>query len=278
MFQEFPFSGGFVRLTHVAEKDENKILVIEDKPFIVFFIGLQNSLSYRLEDIGEINFNEWGYNCYYSHSVVKEIHLKRKDDYVVLEIQMTPEYLEGIGGGYSFVRNFLDRVRAEKPSRLARVNQIASSAMMGVVKMIVSGNLSKMDEHVTDLLGQGLTRQRLAPVTKVGKMSAADVDKIYEAKRFLIENLQTKHTQEELSAAMKMSVYDINKGFQEIYGMTALELANAERMIRADGLVANRDKKMWEIAVSLGYRSESSFHKAYKKYYGETPSQRLARI
>lgn len=277
LFQEFPFCGGFVRLTHLLEQGENKIIIIEDKPGIIFQLGLQNSLTYKLDDIGEMLFNEWAYNFYYTLSDVKEIHFRQKNNYVVLEVQMSVDYLQNIGLPYAFVSKFLDRVQEGKSARMARANQVANPSMMDKVRIIFDGDPAKMDDRAMDLLLLALENQLANPVKKIGKMSPLEVEKIYAAKEFLLNNLHTKYTQEELAVEMKISVYQIKKGFQEIYGMTFIEFSHIERMNRADKFVAQDEKKMWEIATILGYKSESSFLRAFKQHYGETPSNRQRR-
>lgn len=277
MFQEFPFSGGFLRLTHLLEKSESKIILVEDKPVIIFQLGLQHSLTYRLDDIGEMLFHEWGYNFYFTLSLVKEIQFNKKDKYVVLEIQVSLDYLHDMGSKYGFVKDFLERVKGGKSAKLAKVNQIANASMMEKVRVIFDGDLTRMGDRAKDLLLLAFENQFVNPVKKAAKLSEEEVDKIYEVRDFLFSNLHTKYTQEEISVQMKITVYQIKKGFQEIYGITAMELSNLERMSQADKLIAKDEKKIWEIAITLGYKSESSFLRAFKKHYGQTPSNRQHR-
>lgn len=272
MFQEFPFSGGFLRLTHLLEKSENKIIIVEDKPVIIFQLGLQHSLTYRLDDIGEMLFNEWGYNFYYTLSLVKEIQFNKKDKYSILEIQVSLEYLLDIAKQYAFVKDFLGRVQDGKPAKLARVNQIANVTMMKKARIIFDGDPSRIDDRAKDLLLLAVENQLKNPVKKAGTLTAEEINKIYQVKDFLLGNLHTRYTRAELAAQMKVSVYQIKKGFQSIYGITAMELSNIERMNQAEKLIALDEKKIWEIAIILGYKSESSFLRAFKKHYGKTPS------
>jgi AraC-like DNA-binding protein len=129
-----------------------------------------------------------------------------------------------------------------------------------------------MDHRVKQLLLLAFDNQLTRPVKRIGKLSAEEIDKIYEVKDFLFGNLRTMYTHEEVSSQMNISEYQIRKGFQEIYGMTYIDLSNIERMHRASILIHKDGKKLWEIAVILGYSSKSSLLKAYKKYYGKTLS------
>lgn len=274
MFQESRFADGFLRLTHLLDRSENKILLVEDKPVIIFQLGLQHSLTYRLDDIGEMLFHEWGYNCYYTLSLVKEVQFNKRDRYMVLELQVTLEYLEHIGCQYDFVKEFLDRVKVGKPAKLARVNQIANAAMMEKARIIFQGDPARIDERAKELLLLAFDNQLIKPVKKVTKLTAEEGDKIYEVKDFLFDNLHTRFTQEEIAGRMNISVYQMRKGFQGIYGITAIELSNIERMCRANRLITKDEKKIWEIAIILGYESESSFLRAFKKHYGQSPGIR----
>jgi len=279
LFQEFPFAGGFIRLTHLMEREENKIMIIDDNnhPGIVFHLELQNTLNYRLDDIGEMVFHEWGYNFYHTGSLLKELHFSDRKDYVILGIHLSMDYLRDIGRGYEFVEDFLLRIQAGRPAKLACVNQVAGYRMMDKVQTLVGGDLISPDEWVKELLVLAIDQQAQKPTVRPCRLSAAEVEKIYEVRRFLFANLHTLYTQEELACRMKMSEYQLRTGFQEIYGMTSMELCLIERMHRACALIKKGDKKMWEVALLLGYSSKNSFLKAYKKYYGETPSAMLAK-
>lgn len=272
LFQEFPFAGGFIRLTHLMEKEENKIIIVEESPVIIFQLGLRHSLTYRLDDIGQLLFHEWAYNFYHTLSLLKEVHFNDRDNYIVLEIQVSLDYMNSISLQYDFVKDFLFRIKEGKPAKLARVSQIASSRMMDKVQVILEGDPTRIDDQAKELLLLALDNQLLNPVYKQSKLTGKEVDRIYEIKDFLFGNLHTMFTQEALSDRMNLPEYQIRKGFKEIYRMTYLELSNIERMHRGTLLIKKGNKKMWEIAVILGYSSKNSFLKAYKKYYGETPS------
>jgi AraC-like DNA-binding protein len=53
--------------------------------------------------------------------------------------------------------------------------------------------------------------------------------------------------------------------FKELLGQTPLEYVTEWRMQKAIGLLQQRDKKLVEIAQSVGYDSDAAFSKAFKR-------------
>ncbi|MDZ7614307.1 MAG: helix-turn-helix domain-containing protein [Flavobacteriaceae bacterium] len=57
-----------------------------------------------------------------------------------------------------------------------------------------------------------------------------------------------------------------------MYGKTIYEFVIENRMVKANHLLKNTDKKLFEISEIVGYASTSSFSKAYSNYFGVNPS------
>ena len=64
-------------------------------------------------------------------------------------------------------------------------------------------------------------------------------------------------------------VYDI---IREMTGMTFSDYLKTLRMEKVGQLLTATQLSIWEIAQSCGYQSESTFYRAFKKYYGVSPS------
>jgi AraC-like DNA-binding protein len=65
--------------------------------------------------------------------------------------------------------------------------------------------------------------------------------------------------------------------FKELLGQTPLEYVTEWRMQKAMQLLQQRDKKLIDVARSVGYESGAAFSKAFKRVVGANPGEYLKR-
>jgi AraC-like DNA-binding protein len=73
------------------------------------------------------------------------------------------------------------------------------------------------------------------------------------------------------SVGMSRSIFALR--FKEIVGATPMEYLTRWRMLLAGDRLKNSDDSISEIALSLGYESESAFGKAFKRVMGGSPKK-----
>jgi AraC-like DNA-binding protein len=61
--------------------------------------------------------------------------------------------------------------------------------------------------------------------------------------------------------------------FKELLGQAPLEYVTEWRMQKAVRLLQQPEKKLFEIARSVGYESDAAFSKAFKRVLGVTPGE-----
>jgi len=77
----------------------------------------------------------------------------------------------------------------------------------------------------------------------------------------------------EAAAAAGMSRPTFASRFKELLGQTPLDYVTDWRMQKATQLLNQQDKKLAEIAQSVGYESEDAFSKAFKRVVGVAPAE-----
>jgi AraC-like DNA-binding protein len=78
----------------------------------------------------------------------------------------------------------------------------------------------------------------------------------------------------ELARSVAMSRSAFAERFKELVGETPLDHLTQWRMVRAAGIMLSaKTKRFAEIASAVGYDSESSFGKAFRRVMGESPGQ-----
>jgi len=85
-------------------------------------------------------------------------------------------------------------------------------------------------------------------------------------------SVNTPWTVESLAEAAGMSRSAFAAHFKEVLGQTPLEYVTEWRMQKATQLLQQRDKKLIDVARSVGYESDAAFSKAFKRVVGANPS------
>ena len=91
------------------------------------------------------------------------------------------------------------------------------------------------------------------------------------------ESVSTPWTVESLAAAATMSRSAFAARFKELIGQTPLEYVTEWRMQKAMQLLEQRDRKLIDVARSVGYESDAAFSKAFKRVVGANPGEYLKR-
>ena len=104
-------------------------------------------------------------------------------------------------------------------------------------------------------------------------ISAKDQEAMQSLKHFLLQNYSTKVDLQRLAQMCYMSKSKLTYLFRMLYGTTIYEFILACRIDRAKELLADREKKLSEIAVLVGYERQSSFSAAFHQKTGITPNE-----
>jgi AraC-like DNA-binding protein len=89
--------------------------------------------------------------------------------------------------------------------------------------------------------------------------------------------VNTPWTVESLAEAAGMSRSAFAARFKELLGQTPLEYVTEWRMQKAMQLLQQRDKKLIDVARSVGYESDAAFSKAFKRVVRANPGEYLKR-
>ena len=108
-----------------------------------------------------------------------------------------------------------------------------------------------------------------------GWLRAVFDPKVGAALRAIHDSVSTPWTVESLAAAAGMSRSAFAARFKELLGQTPLEYVTEWRMQKAMQVLQQRDKKLIDVARSVGYESDAAFSKAFKRVVGANPGEYL---
>jgi AraC family transcriptional regulator len=90
---------------------------------------------------------------------------------------------------------------------------------------------------------------------------------------YIDAHLEQALTVERLGDVARCSKFHFHRQFAELYGMGVMRYVQLMRLRRASYQLAFRDLRIIEIALASGYDSHEAFSRAFKKTFGQTPSE-----
>ena len=166
------------------------------------------------------------------------------------------------------------------PLILVKADQAQSLALHATLNMLASemAELAPGSEllvnRLADLLFLHSIRAHIgsqSETCKSGLLRAIFDSQIGAALNSMHEKVEHPWTVGSLAAACGMSRSAFAVRFKELVGETPLEYLTSWRMQKATALLQKGDKKLFEVAKSVGYDSDAAFSKAFKRIVGITP-------
>jgi len=93
----------------------------------------------------------------------------------------------------------------------------------------------------------------------------------YRIEMWFADNFAHQITEDDLAREVSLSKRQLSRVFADIYGISFKEKLIEVRLHRAAQLLEQTELNTDKIALAVGYRSFSGFHRAFVKYFGCTP-------
>lgn len=106
-----------------------------------------------------------------------------------------------------------------------------------------------------------------------GALLALMTPRLDKAMRAMFANPQHNFSVEELAALANMSRASFARHFKETTGSSPLQMLLNIRMSIAANKLSQPKCHIGSLCFDLGYASQSSFHKAFCRYFGQTPGE-----
>lgn len=97
--------------------------------------------------------------------------------------------------------------------------------------------------------------------------------KLIEIATFLLKNIETNYTLEELAQTFGLSVRTLSRKFKVDLGMNYIRFLRSLRITKALELIAEKKYNMLEVALRVGYGSLSAFSTLFLKITGMRPTE-----
>lgn len=111
---------------------------------------------------------------------------------------------------------------------------------------------------------------RLREQNRFVSIKTYDLNKIYQAKKFIELNIQSPCSLIELAHKVGLNDFKLKRGFKEVIGTTVFGYLYDYRMEKARRLLEN-GASVNEVSYEVGYKNAHHFTAAFKKKYGILP-------
>ncbi len=98
--------------------------------------------------------------------------------------------------------------------------------------------------------------------------------KLASSLEYIEKNITRRLSLEDIAGASHLSPYHFHRVFRELMGETVNDYVARKRLeYAANYLLCSTNTSITEVATSLGYSSAANFAKAFKQYYGISPTE-----
>ncbi|MGF1480066.1 MAG: helix-turn-helix transcriptional regulator [Cyanophyceae cyanobacterium] len=99
-----------------------------------------------------------------------------------------------------------------------------------------------------------------------------DIDRLYQARAFLLENLADPPSIIELAHHVGLNSDKLKRGFRQLFDNTVFGYIHEQRMQQAQTFLLN-EMTIVGVATTVGYASATSFSTAFKRRFGISPKR-----
>ena len=245
-----------------------------DSPSLELQTMLQNNLHADVKGLGAFWLKQHQFNMTYLPYVDCIIYFE-VGEYTNFEIHYSAAYLKKYVVMIPILEPFLKKIEAGIASQLLPTHAFATPEMLAVIQQIInSGYNDELQKIYFDIKSSELlflALRKIVPSTNGQTMGTGDIEKIYAAKAWLKQNIDSPATLAEIAKAVGTNEFKLKKGFKEVFGTTVFDYLLKLRMERAMQLLKDTNKSIAEIAHLTGYSSHSSFTNAFTKHFGFSP-------
>lgn len=140
----------------------------------------------------------------------------------------------------------------------------------GVPNALRAAYLESMGQAILCEVLSELSNHELVRQTP-SRLSARDLNRIYEARDYLAQHFQSPPTIPQLARMVGVNQTKLKARFREVMGITIYDYIVQRRMERASDLLLTRNYNVAEVAYMVGYEYPANFTCAFKRHFGCLP-------
>lgn len=288
-FNEKSFNGWYKELIFNHFKIGYGCFNVTKKTIIdINFKGQTIALTFLIK--GNINFNYHGlydlfpfkdleHNIFFSDNLTGKMEMN-PDENQLLFINICPDYFNGLLPKESKFNNLRNAMNNKQALYVNDQNLAISPRMKFLLDEIMQCGWNDhyrkihLKAKVLETLLLQLNQFKEEDKKKINsKLSSLEVEKIRNAKKYITEYYKNPLQLKQIAKSIGTNEFVLKKGFKSLYGTTVFSYINDIRMAKAKKLLLENKLTIAQISEYIGYKNPQHFSTAFKKTYGNTPTE-----
>ncbi|NIF06219.1 helix-turn-helix transcriptional regulator [Chryseobacterium sp. Tr-659] len=238
--------------------------------------GKSKAISGNFRNI--VEFDSYQHNIIYAHHLQGKMEFDGPDMHV-LEINLAPDFFKKFlpeqSGLFDIFRNSIEK---QNSSLIHPDHQRISLEMYQILNDIIhcdrKGTFKRiyLEAKVSELLLLQL-EQLFDEASVKSSLHKKDVEKMYAVRDYIISNMTSDYTLNDLAQQVGTNEFTLKKGFKELFGTTVFGFWNDLKMDQARKLLLESDLNISEISDIIGYKNARHFSAAFKRKFNILPSK-----
>lgn len=198
-----------------------------------------------------------------------------------VHIQVSPELIQGFSDRLDELPTEL-KTAIEHPEKAllyhpSRITPAQQQVLQQILEWPYHGLTRQfyLEGKVLELLALQLSQLTNKQLDHSSPLKTRDIDRIYEARDILIQNLAAPPSLAELARQVHLNENRLCQGFRQVFDTTVFGYLYNHRMELACQILQTGNLNIQETACRVGYTSRSSFVAAFKKKFKVSPSRYL---
>ncbi|UZR96545.1 helix-turn-helix transcriptional regulator [Chondrinema litorale] len=273
------FEGVYIHYGDMMLKEKTNLKVNSDFQIIEMHFAFSGSNTSYFDDQNmKFSFNKNQHNIVYLPHFNGTFSFDHASEYKMFEVGLSLSLFERLANYDSaLMESMFLAIEQQKSSFMRKNNLPITPQMHFIIEEVINCNRTGftkrlfIEAKIIELFMLQLEQFEMYEKPQNSSLKNDDIDKIYEAKTILENNLETPLSLMELSRTVGINDFKLKKGFKEVFGNTVFGYLNDLKMNRAQLLLLNNDLSVSEIARLTGYKNPTHFTAAFKKKFGVLP-------
>ncbi|WPV66408.1 AraC family transcriptional regulator [Chitinophaga sp. LS1] len=226
-------------------------------------------------------FGSLEHNLYYNPGGVENAHILKQENLAAVGMNFSKERFLQLAENNGRILDMLgNNVAGNRPIILnKKSNHPITARMLMILDEIRNcqflGGHKKLylQSKVIELLALQCEQQEQAESLQKERfaLSASDKEKIFFARDYLLNQMQSPPSLTELSRAAGLNEFKLKNGFKQVFDNTVFGYLNDHKMEYARQLLQSAVQSVTQIAEQLGFSSVQHFSTAFRKKFGVSP-------
>ncbi|RQO30130.1 hypothetical protein DBR32_11120 [Taibaiella sp. KBW10] len=279
-FQEVFLKGFSISYGNIDMMKERLIAYTSEEPSVKMLFQFCGSRVLKIQGFAEdVEMSCNSHTLLYTNVNTGQVYYSGCENQKFLEVNFKPSFLLPYLPNEALFSRFLSNINKKKNCVLTAQKGLVTIPMQQVIDSIFeskrTGGLQHLflESKIKELLLLQIESYLKLPSEESAVVHKYHVDKIYQAKAIIEENISHPCSLIDLAHQVGTNECTLKKGFRALLDTSVYSYWNDLKMQKAYAMLQESDTSIADIALDTGFKTPQHFSTAFKKKYGLTPGK-----